>query len=621
METPEKEEEKEETGKVEETDEKKEELTSGGIGNEEKKEAKEKEPNREKMEGRKATDNFLPVGGILRGNPFSCLPPGFGIACSPLQETSQNANMSMEIPTIILERPSQLRGDGRSFLRSTPLHCYVRAGQLGPMKALTDPCSNVGLMDLALFRRGYPEIGIQQNTASVSGVGTNKTFGYAIVPIQFDCVRNGDTREKLQADIEVHLIEDFPPGLVIGLDFLCDYRMELNIAKKIASFPTGHTTRLASPPNKKFRNVKVLCRKRTTVPPRTIKKIEIKASITPGMDYTFSPFTVVEKGMPPSPQMMHAIIDSGTKSMMFSNWSEHPVVIEEDQQLGTAQPVLFGCWFHTTGSYINWDDLSTPGAPAYGSEGLAAIPGEQECYHVELRESRPTSDSTRTPRSIADDEAALISTMAQPRRKGELFPAEDDGDILPETSPFTEGKPMVSPHLSESQRIEISLVLEEFSDCFSDRKSIGHVRGYSVPINTGNNPLPPPQAPRPTGPAMRDAIDTAIEELLNWNVIEPSTSPTASPVLLVWQNNKWRFCVNYHPVNAITILDAYPLLRPDYVFSAMGNKEYFSVFNAVKGYHQVDIDEEDRHKTAFICHCGLFQYKRLPFGLKNAPGQ
>jgi len=103
MEIPEKEEEKEETGKVEATDEKKEELTSGGIGNEEKKEEKEKEPNREKMEGRKATDNFLPMGGILRGNPFSCLPPGFGIGCPPLPETSQNANMSTEIPTIILE--------------------------------------------------------------------------------------------------------------------------------------------------------------------------------------------------------------------------------------------------------------------------------------------------------------------------------------------------------------------------------------------------------------------------------------------------------------------------------------------------------------------------------------
>jgi len=53
----------------------------------------------------------------------------------------------------------------------------------------------------------------------------------------------------------------------------------------------------------------------------------------------------------------------------------------------------------------------------------------------------------------------------------------------------------------------------------------------------------------------------------------------------------------------------------------MANKQYLSVFNDVKGYHQVDIEEEVCHKTTFICHRGLFQYKRLLFCLKNAPGQ
>ena len=147
----------------------------------------------------------------------------------------------------------------------------------------------------------------------------------------------------------------------------------------------------------------------------------------------------------------------------------------------------------------------------------------------------------------------MISAAARTRRKGELFPSASDGHTLPETSPFMEGTPLVSPHLIEPQRTEIGLILEEFSDCFSDGKSIGHVRGYSVLINTGNNPLPAPQAPRPTGPAKRDAIDMAIDELLKWKVIEPSTSTTASPVLLVWQNNKWRSCVDYRPVNVVTI--------------------------------------------------------------------
>jgi len=134
--------------------------------------------------------------------------------------------------------------------------------------------------------------------------------------------------------------------------------------------------------------------------------------------------------------------------------------------------------------------MTKPGAATCGSEGMIAVPGEQECYHVELTASRSTSVS-RPPRSIPDGEAALISVKARSRTKGELFPSEDDGDALPEICPFTEGKPMVSPHLSESQRTQIGLVLEEFSDCFSDGKSIGHVRGYSVPINTGKNPPAP----------------------------------------------------------------------------------------------------------------------------------
>jgi len=359
--------------------------------------------------------------------------------------------MSTEIPTIILKRLSQLQGDGKSFLRSTPLHCYVRVGKMDtPVKALTDPCSNVGLMDMVMFCQAFPRLEIRPLAASVSGVGTNKTSGFAVVPIHFDCTRN-NAHEIVQADMEAHLVENFSPWLVLGLDFLCDYGMELNIAKKIASFPTGHTTRLASPPSSHLSDVKVLAVDRTTIPGRTIQPIAIQTPrIAENIDYTFLPFTTAEKGMAPSPQLMHAVIDYGTKSMMFSNWSEHPIVIERDQQLGTAQPVLFGCRFHQTGSHINWNNMTKPGAATCGSEGVIAIPGEQECYHVELTASHSTSVS-RPPRSIPEGETALISAKARSRTKGELFPPEDDGDALLETCPFTEGKPMVSPHLSESQ--------------------------------------------------------------------------------------------------------------------------------------------------------------------------
>ena len=199
---------------MEKREKKKEEIegkTSERIGDNGKKE-KGKETDREKMEGRKVTDNLLPVGGILRGNPFSCLPPGFGIGCPPLPETSHSANMSTKIPTIILKRPSQLRGDGKSFLQSTPLYCYMWVGKMDmPVKALTDTCSNVGLIDMVMFRRAFPRLEIRPLAASVSGVGTNNRSGFAVVPIRFDCTRN-NAHEIVQADMEAHLVENFSPG-------------------------------------------------------------------------------------------------------------------------------------------------------------------------------------------------------------------------------------------------------------------------------------------------------------------------------------------------------------------------------------------------------------------------
>ena len=63
------------------------------------------------------------------------------------------------------------------------------------------------------------------------------------------------------------------------------------------------------------------------------------------------------------------------------------------------------------------------------------------------------------------------------------------------------------------------------------------------------------------------------------------------------------------------------MLRSDYVFSTLARKRFFTLLDAIKGYHQVELEENDKYKTAFISHKGLFQFKRLPFGLKNALAQ
>ncbi|KAE8184281.1 hypothetical protein A4X06_0g7560 [Tilletia controversa] len=127
------------------------------------------------------------------------------------------------------------------------------------------------------------------------------------------------------------------------------------------------------------------------------------------------------------------------------------------------------------------------------------------------------------------------------------------------------------------------------------------------------------EPPRRASPEKRAAMDSAIDQLLTWDVIEPSSSPVSYPVLMVRQYNKWRFCVDYRQLNAVTVADRSPLPTTDAVFHTLMGKSCFSSLDAIRGYHQMMVKPEDRWKTAFVCHRCLFQYKTVPFGLRNAP--
>ena len=103
-------------------------------------------------------------------------------------------------------------------------------------------------------------------------------------------------------------------------------------------------------------------------------------------------------------------------------------------------------------------------------------------------------------------------------------------------------------------------------------------------------------------------------------IVQPSESSVASPVVIVWQKGKPRFCVDLRKVNEQTEADKYALPRQDDIFNALVNAIIFTVVDCNKGYHQLFLDEESRKLTAFTTEdAGLWEYLRVPFGLKNAP--
>jgi len=120
--------------------------------------------------------------------------------------------------------------------------------------------------------------------------------------------------------------------------------------------------------------------------------------------------------------------------------------------------------------------------------------------------------------------------------------------------------------------------------------------------------------------AEREVIKKEVEEMLKANIIEQSTSPWSSPVVLVpKKKGKKRFCVDFRKLNAVTITENWPLPRIEDIFDRLGDSKVFSTLDLKSGYWQMGLTDESKEKTAFSTPDGHYQFKRMPFGLKNAP--
>ena len=119
----------------------------------------------------------------------------------------------------------------------------------------------------------------------------------------------------------------------------------------------------------------------------------------------------------------------------------------------------------------------------------------------------------------------------------------------------------------------------------------------------------------------RFAIDQEIDNMLQSGTIRPSVSPWASPVLLVPKKNstEMRFCVDYRKLNAATVKDRHPIPNIQELFDSLSGATIFSTLDLKSGYWQLEMDENSISKTAFTCHRGIFEFRRVPFGICNGP--
>ena len=194
---------------------------------------------------------------------------------------------------------------------------------------------------------------------------------------------------------------------------------------------------------------------------------------------------------------------------------------------------------------------------------------------------------------------------------------ESDEDVLFWKDGDPDDQPTISDQLNSEQQQQLSQLLMEFGQVLQNQP--GHTQLAEHKIDTGSaRPvrLPPYRLPQ----AYRSDVHQELQEMLAQEIIEPSTSEWAAPIVLVKKKDgSLRLCVDYRRLNSASLTDAYPMPRIDDMIDQLGKASFITTLDLTRGYWQVPVANDDRHKTAFITPFGLYQFKRMPFGLQGAP--
>ncbi|GBG81893.1 hypothetical protein CBR_g34076 [Chara braunii] len=180
--------------------------------------------------------------------------------------------------------------------------------------------------------------------------------------------------------------------------------------------------------------------------------------------------------------------------------------------------------------------------------------------------------------------------------------------------------PQDIPSTDSSPDPSITKLLDAYGDVFEAPHGVVPDRPIRHEIILEVGAVPPRGCIYRMSEEELSVLRAQLDDLLEKGWIRPSSSPYGALVLFVRKKNKdLRLCIDYHKLNAQTVKSVGPLPRIDNLLERLGSAKFFSKLDLKSGYHQLEIRQEDRYKTAFKTRYGHFEWLVIPFGLTNAP--
>ncbi|KAJ3007678.1 hypothetical protein NUW54_g3453 [Trametes sanguinea] len=569
---------------------------------------------------------------------------------SPELEEGEIREGTPEHPAELLElKRSMARPPGCSFLgaRATTIEARLQSQEGEQVPVILDSGSDITLISQRTLSAmtNAPRLRAGQKVRLVQVTGTATISGYVPLDLFFDTPDG-----PVKMFVEAYVVKGMSTPFILGNDFAEQYSISLlrrggettvqfgasGRELKVPAFSdpsgpkddNGHaflvTQRsVASAPDaaearrtrrrhikqrhlRQPRSERVQALETVTIPPGASQLLPIKVRFPEHSDCVYverlllfrrhgdhfygAPDTLVCKQRP----MLHV-----------SNFSDEPVRIEKGDVVGYARnPEL---WLDEAGIYSHEEQERI-----LAHASLIRMLARDRSLKQTCTAHAETPDLLRSSNSETVEEDPLAEEPVEGGPKtSEVAP-----DIT--TSESLSAAVDISKELTSEQQELILEIVKRNQSAFALDGRLGTVDAKcTIPLRPGAKEISLP--PFPSSPAKREVMDKQMDTWIQLGVIEPSMSPWGAPGFIVYRNGKPRMVIDYRKLNELTIPDEFPLPKQEDIMHALSGAQWLSTMDALAGFTQIIIEEKDRPKTAFRTHRGLWQFRRMPFGLRNGP--